>query len=460
MKITQSDDGRCLVDGQPLVVQTTRDEDGLNAEGADIPEAVLEELLEQECILRAQNQHGEPILFWFDMDGQSLMVEDLDPRDEAIATLEKCAADWEKTASRYANALLGERLIVLDKYERAFSQTVQDGRPTIELKLPGADLNGVTFLSQEQADKVLVELARLCPEAGPFVARDFQEYAKEYGAKTRELIAKAIEIRKGPNRAEPSDEISFAPPGSRYVVLTLAETGNAAFVDAGVNEEVARIIDFAAEKMRDHPAGLAGLGFPLRDLNGNRVGQVEVLDARPADKVGEGAVRLIIETGSAAFDEDALGEVARILREAALAVGNGQDEFSLRDANGNSVGEYQYQVPPFLEQDGVVDMKRAIAQHRVYLAFEGLAGLAHDEYRYVVTARDLEADYDGGMTPVWLVNAKGEVAGGYEDPPEVEHHMFDHLKPDQLSALKDVVEGRVTFEEHERLLNGDDPEPL
>lgn len=47
------------------------------------------------------------------------------------------------------------------------------------------------------------------------------------------------------------------------------ECDNAAF-EAGPNEEIARILRDLADTLEAHPA--AGGAFPLRDINGNRVG--------------------------------------------------------------------------------------------------------------------------------------------------------------------------------------------
>ncbi|EIQ2412888.1 hypothetical protein LUY00_004605, partial [Salmonella enterica] len=86
------------------------------------------------------------------------------------------------------NTLLGERIIVLDKHERAFSQTVNNGEPAIQLKLPSPDLNGVSFMTPESAKKVCDHLAERWPDSGPYVARDFQDYAKEKYAETLKLL--------------------------------------------------------------------------------------------------------------------------------------------------------------------------------------------------------------------------------------------------------------------------------
>jgi hypothetical protein len=52
---------------------------------------------------------------------------------------------------------------------------------------------------------------------------------------------------------------------------------------------------------------------------------------------------LTIECDNAAFENDPLGEVARILREAAYQLDQGQDGFKLRDINGNTVGSAAFE---------------------------------------------------------------------------------------------------------------------
>lgn len=53
-------------------------------------------------------------------------------------------------------------------------------------------------------------------------------------------------------------------------------------------------------------------------------------------------IRLTLDTGNAAFDNDGDGdydaEVARIFREAADRLERGEQDFTLRDINGNKVG--------------------------------------------------------------------------------------------------------------------------
>lgn len=54
-------------------------------------------------------------------------------------------------------------------------------------------------------------------------------------------------------------------------------------------------------------------------------------------------MKLIIETGNAAFEDDnKFYEVARILRETSFKVEDGLKEFNLRDVNGNHVGQISF----------------------------------------------------------------------------------------------------------------------
>jgi hypothetical protein len=52
--------------------------------------------------------------------------------------------------------------------------------------------------------------------------------------------------------------------------------------------------------------------------------------------------KIKIECDNAAFENDPLAEVARILREAADKLEQGQDGFKLRDINGNTVGSADF----------------------------------------------------------------------------------------------------------------------
>lgn len=54
--------------------------------------------------------------------------------------------------------------------------------------------------------------------------------------------------------------------------------------------------------------------------------------------------KLEINSGNAAFQDDALGEVSRILCEIAGQIDTGRDHGSCRDINGNRVGKWWIDV--------------------------------------------------------------------------------------------------------------------
>lgn len=283
--------------------------------------------------------------------------------------------------------------------------------------------------------------------AARLVAR-VAEYRQEHALGRFETVEEAIQ----------AVQENAYPAKTEYVVLTIEETGNAAFVDLGRDQEVARIIDEAADKIASH-ASIGDADFALRDANGNRVGRVEVTTVTPTGDVPDGTVRLAIETGNAAFEHDANLEVSLLLRGAAEKVRDGEHVFALHDTNGNMVGKFEYREEPSLAKDGVIDMNEALNSGRVYLAEDGWSGIADGEYRFIVTAPDFEPGYGQGEGDVWLVNAKGEIADGYESPQSVRETLFRELNRDEKSDLRAVVEGRVPFEEYERRFEDDDPAP-
>ena len=503
-------------------------------------------------------------------------------RAEVVAVMRKSAQEWGETAERYKGALVGERFIVLDRHERAFSHFHADGEAKIKLELPPASLTGVSFMTRESAERTREHLERTVADSAPFAVWDFQQYAKKQAAQSAELGDKAaaakwtggreaVTLREGKELAEvavarlglpplerwrevrstaaqwdyavlnvsghelsvgassggvvslngdpftpgerklnttlanvekslgeavaslrrglgveveqrtidPLQERDYFPPQRSasatidrdipekhmdkplaedgYVVLTISNTDNAAFVDVGRDSEVARIIDEAAETIAGK-ASLRDVEFGLRDTNGNRVGAVEYVAVPPTGDADEGTVRLSVKTADAAFAERATAEVADVLREAAGKVRDGEHVFAVRDTNGNTVGKFEFRQEASLEKDGVIDMNEALSTGRVYLADDGFSGIANGAHRYVVTTPDFEPGYGQGEGDVWLVNAKGEVASGYEEPQSVRETLFRALGHAEKSDLRAVAEGRVAFEDFERRFAGDDPE--
>jgi hypothetical protein len=250
--------------------------------------------------------------------------------------------------------------------------------------------------------------------------------------------------------------------GGSYLVLSITNTSNAVFVDLGRDQEIARILREASVRI----AGLAKMSeaeFPLRDVNGNRVGEAFVA-AMPAAEPDHGQAALTVQVADVEAGDDPLGAVrdaAAVVRQASEKIASGEHQFSLRDRNGNTVGQFEFRAEPSLVKDGLIDMNQALSEDRVYLAEGGYSGIAEEEYRYVVTAGDFEPGYGQGAGDVWLVNAKGEVAPGYEDGPQtVEEKLFRELKRDERSDLVAVAEGRSSFEDFEQKIAGDDDPQL
>ena len=246
----------------------------------------------------------------------------------------------------------------------------------------------------------------------------------------------------------------------RYMELLIENTTNAAFADTGREQEVARIIEEAADKLDDWWGQGDGERHPLRDLNGNTIGNLVLTSEEPPHRpTVEGEVKLSFrcELDNDAYGDDPAHEAAQHLREAAHQITKGNTDFPIYDTNGNHVGDGTIRELPSLEKEGVIDMNAALGD--VYLADEGYSGIADGEYRYVVPTNGFEPGYRQGEGDAWLVNAKGEKAPGYEEPQTVRETDFRALKPDERAALRDVIEGRVTFEDFERRFEDDDLAP-
>ena len=131
----------------------------------------------------------------------------------------------------------------------------------------------------------------------------------------------------------------------------------------------------------------------------------------------------------------------------------------MHDLNGQNVGRYEFVPVASLEKDGRIDMDAALRSGNVYLADDGHSGIADGEYRYVVCAEGFEPGYHQGEGDAWLVNAKGELASGYEEPQTVKENGFRELNKGEQTALREVVDGRVSFEDFEKTFDDADLEP-
>lgn len=242
---------------------------------------------------------------------------------------------------------------------------------------------------------------------------------------------------------------------SRYLEVQIGNTANAAFVDLGREQEISRILEAAADRIEEWWGRADNDHYPLHDLNGNKVGQLCLsTDSVSTDAIADGEVRLRVR-----YDLDSEAhEVAQHLRSAASEIMKGRVDFPIYDTHGNHVGDGSIRDLPSLEKEGAIDMREALFSG-VYLADGGYSGIADGEYRYVVPTNGFEPGYRQGEGDAWLVNAKGEKAPGYEEPQTVRETDFRELKQDERDALREVVEGRVTFEDFERRFEDADPAP-
>lgn len=121
------------------------------------------------------------------------------------------------------------------------------------------------------------------------------------------------------------------------MIKILISTGNAAFDDGYKELEASRIIAEAADKVENDQ-----FDFNLRDINGNTVGRLAETDEELDMEPGNNYLVLEIATDNAAFEDSGKGyECARILREAAAKMRDGELDFKLRDSNGNTVGKVE-----------------------------------------------------------------------------------------------------------------------
>lgn len=134
------------------------------------------------------------------------------------------------------------------------------------------------------------------------------------------------------------------------MIKIIIATNNAAFEDGYKELESSRIISEAADKVESDQ-----FDFKLRDINGNIVGRLEETDGEPDLEPGNNYIVLGIATDNAAFEDNGKGrECARILREAATKMRDGDLDFKLRDINGNTVGRVE-QMTGIISEDVVAD---------------------------------------------------------------------------------------------------------
>ena len=452
-------------------------------------------------------------------------------RRKALALLLEDAFQWHALAENAGNTLVGERFILVDAHERAFSQIIQNGERHNKLELVEPSLVGAMQMDSANAARAKAEMEKQLPECGPYVVWDYQEFAKHQSAKlmatakTLDNVSNAVVAAADPHalvrerltemgfdakfydqiqsklidmRAKSLDddelERVFAGTVSKdfnckfagaaresglkitdvyggqlgaqkktadagYVVLAIDNLEGAAFREPGRLLEVARIMKEAATHVDLQSAmtsaDLRSIDFKVRDVNGNPVGSVRHSQMALTDGAPPGSVRVAISSESLGVGL-AGPAVARVLQAAASKAAKGNDGFELHGDGGQVIGKFEFQPLPSPAQDGVIDMADALSSRKVFWAEEGYSGLAEGEFMFVVATPDYEPNYGDGAGPVWLVNAKGEIAPGYDEPQVIRETMFESLSKEQESSLRAVIEGALSIEEFNARFNPDE----
>ena len=272
------------------------------------------------------------------------------------------------------------------------------------------------------------------------------------------VVADAVnEIARDSFKSRTLSHKDAAHNGS-VLVLEIDNTVNAAFVDLGRSVEIARIVDEAARKVEqlDH---LDEVEWSLRDLNGNRVGAIRFADIEPVGPQAEGTLRVVFGLDNDAFRNAPGEEAARVLRTVAHQVKHGHQSMNLLDSKGSSVGSFAWRPEvSSLDAGDRVDLQQAFDSGDVYWADDSTMGIANGEFRFVVPKPDFEVGYGQGTGDVWLVNAKGDKASGYEDGSTVRETDFRELRPQEKATLDQVLRGEVSFDAFESRFREDAPQ--
>lgn len=153
----------------------------------------------------------------------------------------------------------------------------------------------------------------------------------------------------------------FAPEREApFIIVKVENTDNAAFVDLGVHEEIARVLTEAAQKLKDADMNAVVLPLVLHDLNGNRVGSVEETYLKSNDvnqmepDIGQAIYAFECHYMNNFHKGDVIDDVAKEVRK-------GKENFLIVDGNFAVVGRAKSAIQPTLDNsaDYEEDYKKA-----------------------------------------------------------------------------------------------------
>ncbi|WP_460198963.1 hypothetical protein ACE15N_21970 (plasmid) [Xanthomonas campestris pv. passiflorae] len=421
-----------------LVFQTTGSFIELEVVGANVPDDHMEFLLEHNAIVYGRNQDGLVVSVMTDMDFETPIATAITAALYAPDLFVGHRGTGEVVlieGTQLHDVVRSERFDAvkhIEHLEAACAHTLKS--MDAEARQLAAELQEGGGISQTQAVTLVAHLR----ENGITFDADSSQWVVRSDAPG---LSEALEDAGVQVAIRVAEGKGMAQEQNHDLVVHIESTGNAAFKDAGVGIELARLIEVAATKVRE--AGDNELDAPLFDLNGNRVGRVALV---PEDetkqlqpKVGE-AVAVVYASERDGM-ADTLARVADSIRSGAHAV-------------SASEAHFEYNAPT-LQNDHGIDMSKAFGEGRVFMA----DGIEDGAYRFVVTDYSFEPGYHQGEGDGWLVNALGEPASGYEDSPDTIREVnLRELRRDEKEALQKVIDRTWSLDDLERHLDGDEPE--
>lgn len=421
-----------------LVFQTTGSFIELEIVGANVPDDHMEFLLEHNAIVYGRNQDGLVVSVMTDMDFETPIATAITAAPYAPDLFVGHRGTGEVVlieGAQLHDVVRSERFDAvkhIEHLEAACAHTLKS--MDAEARQLAAELQEGGGISQTQAVTLVAHLR----ENGITFDADSSQWLVRSDAPG---LSEALEDAGVQVAIKVAEGKGMAQEQNHDLVVHIESTGNAAFKDAGVGIELARLIEVAATKVRE--AGDNELDAPLFDLNGNRVGRVALV---PEDetkqlqpKVGE-AVAVVYASERDGM-ADTLARVADSIRSGAHAV-------------SASEAHFEYNAPT-LQNDHSIDMSKAFGEGRVFMA----DGIEDGGYRFVVTDYSFEPGYHQGEGDAWLVNALGEPASGYEDGPDTIREVnLRELRRDEKEALQKVIDHTWSLDDLERHLDGDEPE--
>lgn len=159
--------------------------------------------------------------------------------------------------------------------------------------------------------------------------------------------------RSNPARyGNPPETVAHLKAERDHLVLTIDATDGAAFLDTGLENEAARIIGVAANKLREHARAreigsargveqTEDMSFELTDLNGNVVGKVERVGyGALSDEPSDGAVFLYVDIPVDGLSAANLHAASKQFREAADLIERGEQTGLILNGDGYMAGRF------------------------------------------------------------------------------------------------------------------------